>query len=121
MKTDAEWTQIRTSLLKKMSALLESWNGSAVEAIEIIAENQKNMDVLKTIEEKLTEEAASQYTPIERQLLTAIIPRQQKLMTAIRKEETSLMSKMKQINKKNQVRDNYVSVKRDPIFVDKGV
>ena len=121
MKTDAEWTQIRTGLLEKMSVLLDSWSGSAVEAIKIIAENQQNLDLLKAIEEKLTEEAASQYTPIEKQLLTAIIPQQQKLMTSIRREKTSLMNKMKQINKKNQIRDNYVSVKRAPVFVDKGI
>lgn len=104
-----------------MSVLLDSWSGSAVEAMEIITENQQNMDLLKAIEEKLTEEAASQYTPIEQQLLISIIPQQQKLMTSIRREKTSLMNKMKQINKKNQVRDNYVSVKRAPVFVDKGI
>ncbi|WP_272944458.1 hypothetical protein [Carnobacterium jeotgali] len=43
------------------------------------------------------------------------------MIATIRREKTSLMNKMKQINKKNQVRDNYVSVKRAPVFVDKGI
>lgn len=121
MTTDAEWTQLRTDVLENIVVLMDSWNGTVEEAMDIVSENQRNMDQLKAIEQKLSEEAAFQYTPAEKQLLTVIIPKQQQLMAAIRGEKNNLMNKMKQINKKNQVRDNYVSVKRAPVFLDKGI
>ena len=121
MTTDAEWTQLRTDVLENIVVLMNSWNGTVEEAMGIVSENQRNMDQLKAIEQKLSEDAAFQYTPAEKQLLTVIIPKQQQLMAAIRGEKNNLMNKMKQINKKNQVRDNYVSVKRAPVFLDKGI
>ena len=121
MTSDREWAELRTDVLKGMLALMQTWSGNAEEAVTIIAENQKNMDQLKTIEKKLSEEASFEYTPTERQLLTLIIPQQQQMMAAIRKEKVSLMNKMKQINQKNKVRDNYVSVQRESVFVDRGI
>lgn len=121
MENDAEWTQLRTDVLENIVVLMDSWNGTVEEAMDIVSENQRNMDQLKAIEQKLSEDAAFQYTAAEKQLLTVIIPKQQQLMAAIRGEKNNLMNKMKQINKKNQVRDNYVSVKRAPVFLDKGI
>lgn len=121
MEKDTEWTQLRTDVLENIVVLMDSWNGTVEEAIDIVSENQRNMNQLKAIEQKLSEDAAFYYTPAEKQLLAVIIPKQQQLMAAIRGEKNNLMNKMKQINKKNQVRDNYVSVKRAPVFLDKGI
>lgn len=120
MTNDTEWAKLRTDVLENIVVLMDSWNGSAEEAMEIISENQRNMDQLKAIEQKLSEDVAFQYTPAEKQLLTVIIPKQQQMMAAIRGEKTSLMNKMKQMNQKNKVRDNYVSVSRAPVFIDRG-
>lgn len=121
MTNDTEWAKLRTDVLENIVVLMDSWNGSAEEAMEIISENQRNMDQLKAIEQKLSEDAAFQYTPAEKQLLTLIIPKHQQMMAAIREEKINLMHKMKQMNQKNKVRDNYVSVSRAPIFVDRGI
>ena len=121
MTTDTKWAELRTNVLENIMSLMNSWNGSAEEAVTIIADNQHHMDQLKVIEQKLSEDEAFQYTSTERQLLTVIIPQQQQMMAAIRAEKNELMDKMRQINKKNQVRDNYVSVKRDSVFVDRGI
>lgn len=121
MTTDTKWTELRTNVLENIMSLMNSWNGSAEEAVTIIADNQHHMDQLKVIEQKLSEDEAFQYTSTERQLLTVIIPQQQQMMAVIRTEKNELMDKMRQINKKNQVRDNYVSVKRDSVFVDRGI
>lgn len=121
MTTDTQWAKLRTDVLQNIKSLLDSWNGSAEEAMTLISENEQNMDQLKKIEQQLSEDGAFQYTSVEKQLLTVIIPKQQQMIATIRREKTSLMNKMKQINKKNQVRDNYVSVKRAPVFVDKGI
>lgn len=121
MTTDTKWAELRTNVLENIMSLMNSWNGSAEEAVTIIADNQHHMDQLKVIEQKLSEDEAFQYTSTERQLLTVIIPQQQQMMAAIRTEKNELMDKMRQINKKNQVRDNYVLVKRDSVFVDRGI
>lgn len=121
MTTDTQWAKLRTDVLENIKALLDSWNGSAEEAVALISENEQNMDQLKKIEEQLNEDEAFQYTLVEKQLLSVIIPKQQQMIAVIRGEKSSLMNKMKQINQKNKVRDNYVSVQRAPVFVDRGI
>ncbi|WP_035051355.1 hypothetical protein [Carnobacterium pleistocenium] len=121
MTTDIEWAELRTNVLENILVLMETWTGDPDEAVAIIAGNQPNLDQLKAIEQQLSEDAAFGYTPAETKLLTIIIPKQQQMMAAIRGEKLKLMDKMKQINQKNKVRDNYVSVKQEPVFVDRGI
>lgn len=121
MTSDTQEATLRMDVLETIKILLDSWNGSAEEAVTLIAENEQNMDQLKKIEQRLSEDEAFQYTSVEKQLLTVIIPQQQKMIATIRSEKTNLMNKMKQINQKNKVRDNYVSVQRESVFVDRGI
>lgn len=121
MTTDTQWAKLRTDVLENIKTLLDSWNGSAEEAATLISENERNMDQLKKIEEQLREDEAFQYTSVEKQLLTVIIPKHQQMIAAIRSEKINLMNKMKQINQKNKVRDNYVSMQRASVFVDRGI
>ncbi|AEB30659.1 hypothetical protein CAR_c20020 [Carnobacterium sp. 17-4] len=121
MTTDTQWAKLRTDVLENIKTLLDSWNGSAEEAVTLISENERNMDQLKKIEEQLREDEAFQYTSVEKQLLTVIIPKHQQMIAAIRSEKINLMNKMKQINQKNKVRDNYVSMQRASVFVDRGI
>lgn len=121
MTSDTQEATLRMDVLETIKVLLDSWNGSAEEAVTLIAENEQNMDQLKKIEQQLSEDEAFQYTSVEKQLLTVIIPQQQQMIAAIRSEKTNLMNKMKQINQKNKVRENYVSVQRESVFVDRGI
>jgi len=121
MANDTQRAILRMDVLEKIKTLLESWNGSAEEAVVLISENERNIYQLKKIEQQLSEEEAFQYTSSEKQLLTVIIPKQQQMMAVIRGEKLKLMNKMKQINQKNKVRDNYVSVKHASVFVDRGI
>lgn len=121
MTADTQWAKLRTDVLENIKSLLDSWNGSAEEAVTLISENEQNMYQLKKIEQQLSEDEAFQYTSVEKQLLTVIIPKQQQMIATIRGEKISLMNKMKQINQKNKVRDNYVSIQRASVFVDKGI
>ena len=121
MTIDTQWAKLRTDVLENIKALLDSWNGSAEEAVTLITENEQNMDQLKKIELQLSEDEAFQYTSVEKQLLSVIIPQQQQMIATIRSEKINLMNKMKQLNQKNKIRDNYVSMQRASVFVDRGI
>ncbi|WP_238321761.1 hypothetical protein [Carnobacterium jeotgali] len=47
MTTDTQWAKLRTDVLQNIKSLLDSWNGSAEEAVTLISENEQNMDQLK--------------------------------------------------------------------------
>lgn len=103
-----------------METLLNSWDGEPATAIEIIAVNQENMDQLAQINSELNLNEAVAYTEKENQLIDKLIQQQKLLLDSIKKERTEVAERMKQLNQKNNVRANYVSVKREPVFVDKG-
>ncbi|MER2180329.1 MAG: flagellar cap protein, partial [Carnobacterium inhibens] len=69
MTADTQWAKLRTDVLENIKSLLDSWNGSAEEAVTLISENEQNMYQLKKIEQQLSEDEAFQYTSVEKQLL----------------------------------------------------
>lgn len=116
-----EQNQLRSELLEKMWVLLTSWDGTAEEALTITEENQENLIQWQRIDEQLANEESLSYTETEKKKQAEILQCQQNILNKIRSERTTVMSRMKQLNQKNKVRDNYVSVKRDSIFIDKGL
>lgn len=103
-----------------MAALLHSWDGEVEKAVEIIAANQENMDQLAQINAELSLNEAVAYTEKENQLIDKLIQQQQLLLNSIKSERTEVAGRMKQLNQKNKVMNNYISVKRESIFIDKG-
>ena len=121
MTTSSEWSQLRSDLLEKMWQLVTSWDGTTEKALEITENNQENLIQWQELNKQVANRELLSYTEVEKEKQADILRYQETILTSIRTERSVVMSQMKQINQKNKVRDNYVSVKRDPLFIDKGL
>lgn len=111
---------LRMSILKQMTELMESWDNTAASAERIIIENKKNILLLRKLDSQSSTNQLDTDTE-EETIIKDIIQQQEKMVRQIKIEQKSLLSRLKQLNQKDKVRDNYVSVKRDPIFINKGL
>lgn len=110
--------QTRLALLEKLSQHLEKWDGTSEQAETIIAFNTPVLAELKQFDEQQENET---YTKTEQQQVKDIIESQQKLLMVIKTDRKSLLDKMKQVNKKDKVVENYYSSFQQSIFIDKGI
>ncbi|MCA9766042.1 MAG: flagellar cap protein [Carnobacterium sp.] len=121
MTTTKEWNQLRSNLLEIIWQLITSWDGTLEHALIITETNQENIAKWQKLMEQVANETFLPYTDseIEKQKEATVI--QERIIATITSERSVVVSQLKQINKKNKVRDNYVSAKRDPFFIDKGL
>lgn len=121
MTTNKEWSQLRSDLLEKIWQLVTSWDGTAEHALVITEMNQENIVRWQNMEKQIGNQEFLLYTEVEKEKQTEIMRLQQEIIVSIQKERMTVMSQMKQLNQKNKVRDNYVSIKPDSFFIDKGL
>lgn len=107
----------RSDLLTEMTKLVQTWDGTSLNAEEIILENRNLFAALKRLDMELDE----QYSLIEQKEVSVIIERQQSLVAILKQERSNIMKKMKQVNQKDKIVNNYYSSIQQSIFVDRGM
>ena len=107
----------RSAILKQLFHQLQTWDGTAESANEIISQNKSLLFKLKEVDAALK----TSYSDIEQKQVIEIITVQKNLLTIINQDRTAILDKMKQMNQKNKVVDNYYSSFQQSIFVDKGI
>lgn len=107
----------RSDLLTEMTKLVQTWDGTSLNAEEIILENRNLFAALKRLDMELDE----QYSLIEQKEVSVIIERQQSLFAILKQERSNIMKKMKQVNQKDKIVNNYYSSIQQSIFVDRGM
>lgn len=107
----------RSDLLTKMTKLVQAWDGTSLNAEEIILENRNLFAALKRLDMELDE----QYSLIEQKEVSVIIERQQSLFAILKQERSNILKKMKQVNQKDKIVNNYYSSIQQSIFVDRGM
>ncbi|MFL2100360.1 hypothetical protein [Mycobacteroides abscessus] len=111
----------RFEILNLLYRQLMVWDGTSVNANEIIEKNKSLLIELKTIDVLLSEQGNGKYNEMEQQHVASIIKAQQELLTVIKHDRTDILEKMKQVNQKNKIVNNYYSSFQQSIFVDKGM
>lgn len=111
----------RLEILNHLSQNLEMWDGSSEEANEIVEKNQTLLVKLKNVDRLLTDQGNGEYTKEEQKQVAAIIDGQKSLLAIIQKDRAAILDKMKQMNQKDKVVDNYYTSFQQPIFVDRGM
>lgn len=111
----------RLEILDQLFQSLQKWDGTSTKANEIIERNNDLLAELKEIDKTLNKKNSGVYSKQEQEKVAAIIEGQKSLLTVIKKDRKALLDKMKQMNQKNKVVDNYYSSFQQPIFVDRGM
>lgn len=107
----------RSELLSKMTKLVQTWDGTSLNAEKIILQNSELLAALKRVDMELDE----QYSLLEQKEVAVIIEKQQSLVATLKQERSNIMKKMKQVNQKDKIVNNYYSSIQQSIFVDRGM
>ncbi|WP_414839014.1 hypothetical protein [Carnobacterium sp. TMP28] len=121
MATTKKWNQLRANLLETIWQLITSWDGTLEHALNITETNQENIAKWQKLMEQVANEPFLPYTDSEIEKQNEVTMIQENILIMITSERSRVVSQLKQINQKNKVRDNYVSAKREPFFIDKGL
>ncbi|MBM6614705.1 hypothetical protein JTF06_07355 [Desemzia sp. RIT804] len=111
----------RSEILEQLLQNLKTWDRTSEAASGIIKKNEFLLTELKTENLMLKQVGSELYSKEEQKQIAAIIEGQQILLTIIKQDRTAILEKMKQVNQKNKVVDNYYSSFQQSIFVDKGM
>lgn len=107
----------RSELLSEMTKLVQTWNGTSLNAEEIVIQNSDLLAELKRVDIELNE----QYSLIQQKEVAVIIEKQQFLIATLKQERSIVMKKMKQVNQKDNIINNYYSSIQQSMFVDRGM
>ncbi|RBP70112.1 hypothetical protein DES36_101167 [Alkalibaculum bacchi] len=112
----------RNEILKKVIANIQSWDGEIETGIGLIEENKIEFDQVIKITEAVKEEQGS-YAEDEvyRTNINILSTAQRELMESLQKKKANLVGAMKQVKKRNNVVDSYISVSKRAIFIDKDI
>ena len=107
-------------VVDKVLSNLKSWDSTLESGIKIVEANEMNFDELKTLN-LLLKDPAITYDEDYLQKLNEVLYEHQKLILGLKVEQERLVVLMEQLNKKEHVINSYISVKKDPVFIDKDI
>lgn len=118
--TTVEIVQKMNEVVDKVLSNLKSWDSTLESGIKIVEVNEMNFDELKTLN-LLLKDPAITYDEDYLQKLNEVLYEHQKLIVGLKVEQERLVLLMEQLNKKDHVINSYISVKKDPVFIDKDI
>lgn len=112
----------RDEILEKILNDLKGWDHTIESGVELIESNQIQFNILEGINSELYKLADSPYQVEEYNLkLNAIKKELKKLVHGLQGKRSTLLEEKQQLSKKDQILKSYVSIKKDPVFIDKDV
>ena len=109
-------------ILDKILNDLKGWDHTIESGVELIESNQIQFNILEGINSELYKLADSPYQVEEYNLkLNAIKKELKKLIHGLQGKRSTLLEEKQQLSKKDQILKSYVSIKKDPVFIDKDV
>lgn len=118
--TTKELTQVMDKIVDKVLDNLKSWDGTIESGISIIEANEIDLDELRTISLQLTDPSIT-YEEKYLKKFNEILLEHNKLTSSLKMEQDQLRVLMQQINKKDQIINNYISINKQPMFIDKDI
>lgn len=112
----------RNEILEKLIANIQSWDGEIKTGIELIEANKIEFDQIIKITEVLKDEHNFDVEDkAYNNNINTLYIEQKKLMESLQKKKTNLIGAMKQVKKRNNVVDSYISPSKKSIFIDKDI
>lgn len=109
----------KENLILEITNQLMTWDDTADHAMYLLAENDQNFTQMKEIDDGIPEEQLISFNEKYKEHWLRIINMQQALMKTVEDEKTHTQEQLAQINQKQKVVSNYMSVKNKSIFVEK--
>lgn len=117
-----ELLDARNNILDEIIDRLQAWDKTTESGIGIIESNQASLDKLKSLNAKVIDlEISSELNEEYNFKLNLIIKELENLTKVLRGKKDELVEDKQQLNKKEQVINSYISINKQPIFIDKDV
>ena len=108
------------NIVDKVLNNFKSWDGILESGIKIIEDNEVYLNEFKTLDLHIKDKNIS-YDEKYLSKMNEIIYEHKKLTGALKIEQNQLIVLMQQLNKKDDVINSYISVKKDSVFIDKDI
>ena len=115
---NADFAKQRLDVLLEMKQLFDSWDGTATNGIKVIEKNKVHIASLQILD---SFEGVSPFSKPENELLIQVIQKQKLVMYTLRNSKEELLQQAKQVNQKSRIIENYLYMKKTPVFVDRGM
>lgn len=109
----------KENLILEIINLLINWDNSVDGAINILEGNDQRFHQMKKIDTKIPEAKLLAFNERYKEHWLRILNLQQELMKTIEKEQLHTQEQLAQIDNKQKVVSNYMSLKNKSIFIEK--
>lgn len=117
-----ELLKSRNEILDQILNSMRNWDNTIESGIDIIESNQDGLSKLGSLNTKIYS-LTETYTNDEEYnfKLNSIMMELDKLTNSLKDKRIILLEEKQQFNKKDQVVKSYISLKREPVFIDKDI
>lgn len=122
MDTDINIDEIlekRDELLDILLQRINNWDNSVEAGMDIIENNKLEIDKLKLINEDLKERDLSHRDEEYMDKIALILSGQKEIILKLSKRQDEVKTIMRQLSKKDKIRENYIEQNQNSIFVDR--
>lgn len=109
----------KENLILEITNQLMTWDATADHGIHLLAENDRKFNQMKEIDVGIPEEQLIAFNEKYKEHWLRIINLQQELMKTVEEEKTHAQEQLAQIDQKQKVVSNYMTVKNKSIFLEK--
>ena len=114
-----QWLEQKEKLVLDITNHLIEWDGSAGHAVQILSDNDEKFKQLNQLDRQISAEELNTFNEKYRNHWQKLINTQQELMQSIQVGQADNQELLAQIDNKEKVVQNYMSVKNKSIFIEK--
>lgn len=109
----------KENLILDITNHLISWDGSSEHAATILSDNDKKFQQLIELDAQLTDDEITEFNEKYRNHWQKMVVTQQELMQEIDSSKVINQQQLSQIDNKQKIVTNYMSIKNKSIFIEK--
>ncbi|MPW24787.1 hypothetical protein GC105_03150 [Alkalibaculum sp. M08DMB] len=115
-----ELLKSRTGVLNNILHNIRAWDGTPESGVSIIEQNQLEIERIEKINNTIQSFSDKNNDDVSYvKQLELIISEQKQFTVSMKTEQNIILSNIRQLNKKNEVVNNYITTNRESVFVDK--
>ena len=109
----------KENLILDISNHLISWDGSTDHALKILSDNDEKFRQMNQLDRQVSADELNSFNEKYRNHWQKLINTQQELMQAVQAGQAVNQEQLSQIDNKQKIVENYMSVKNKSIFIEK--
>lgn len=118
MDDTTQFLNKKKDLIANISNQLKSWDNTVEHAMEILEINNENFQKLQVIDKKIPDDILEEFNAKINTHWLELLSIHQNLMQVIQENQREIQKQLVQINNKEKVVSNYMSLQNKSIFIE---